>query len=280
VTEVREVATGFSFLEGIRWHDGRLFVSDVYAERVVSVTPSGHTETVAAIPGMPSGLGFLPDGRLLVVSMRDRRLIRRESDGALSEHADLSPFTRWFINDMLVDAAGRAYVGCVGYDLMSGAEAKPAELLSVGADGSVRVAVERLDFPNGMALSHDGATLLVAETAGHRITAFTTNAGGGLSDRREWALLDAAQPAGSVDPDGMGIAPDGTVWVADSANYRVVRVEPGRGVVQEVSTGTLRAFSCVLGGDRGTTLFICAAPGYREQERRGATDAFVLAAEV
>jgi sugar lactone lactonase YvrE len=146
-------------------------------------------------------------------------------------------------------------------------------VLCVGADGSVRVAAENLDFPNGMAMIND-ATLLVAETAGHRISAFTTTGGGELSDRREWAGLS------DVDPDGMCAAPDGTVWVADSAHHRVVRVQQGRGVVQEISTGSLHAFTCTLGGSRGNTLFICAAPSYREDERRGTHDAVLLATEV
>jgi sugar lactone lactonase YvrE len=275
VTVVREMATGFSFLEGVRWYDDRLWVSDVYANRVVSVTPSGEVDVVAEIPGMPSGLGWLPDGRLLTVSMRDRRLLRLESDGSLSRHADLSTFTPWFINDMFVDPTGRAYVGCVGYDLMSGAAAKPADLLCVDPDGSAWVAAEALDFPNGMAMIQEGAALLVAESAGHRISRFSTTGGQGeLSDRREWAGLDG------VDPDGICAAADGTLWVADSAHYRVVRVQQGRGVVQEISTGSLRAFTCVLGGDRGNTLFICAAPSYREDERRGTRDAVILAAEV
>ncbi|NMO55359.1 SMP-30/gluconolactonase/LRE family protein [Actinoplanes sp. TBRC 11911] len=271
---MHEIASGFSFLEGVRWHEDRLFVSDVYANSVISATLSGRVDVVADVPGMPSGLGWLPDGELLIVSMKDRRLLRLAHDGSLSEHADLSGFTPWFINDMFVDQSGRAYVGCVGYDLMAGAEPKPADLLCVEPGGSARVAADALEFPNGMAMVHDGATLLVAETAGHRISAFSPIGNEGLSDRREWASLNG------VDPDGICAASDGTVWVADSAHHRVVRVEQGRGVVQEISTGSLHAFTCVMGGARGDTLFICAAPSYREDERRGTRDAVILAIDV
>jgi sugar lactone lactonase YvrE len=282
---VREIATGFSFLEGIRWRDDRIWVSDVYANRVVSVLPSGAVDAVIDIPGLPSGLGWLPDGRLLVVSMRDRRVLRLEPDGLLSEHADLSGFTPWFINDMLVDAHGRAYVGGVGYDLMAGAEPNPAELMFVDTDGSARVAVEKMDFPNGMALIHDGSTLLVAESAGSRIAGFSVDERGALSERREWAGLYPTAPGTDtistpVQPDGISVAADGTVWVADSANHRVVRLEEGRGVVQEVSTGSLHAFTCAVGGDRGSTLFICAARSYLEHECRDTRDAIILATEI
>ncbi|NMO53708.1 SMP-30/gluconolactonase/LRE family protein [Actinoplanes sp. TBRC 11911] len=265
--KTRVVAAGFSFLEGVRWHDDRLWVSEVYGNRVLSVTPSGQVDTVAVVPGMPSGLGWLPDGRLLIVSMRDRRLLRRERDGSLRQHADLSAFTPWFINDMLVTPDGWAYVGGVGYDHLAGTEAKPADLFGTGVDGSARVAAEGLDFPNGMALIENAATLLVAESAGHRISAFSRHDDGTLSDRREWAALP------DVEPDGMSAAGDDTVWVADSAHHRVVRVERGGRIVDEISTGSLHAFTCALGGD---TLFVCAAPSYRGEGH----EAVVLATEI
>jgi sugar lactone lactonase YvrE len=289
MTTVRTVADGFSFLECPRWHDGRLWLSDFYTQRVLTVDESGAVHTVAEVPAQPSGLGWLPDGRLLVVSMRDRRVLRHERDGALVTHADLSGLATGHLNDMLVDHEGRAWVGHFGFDLMAGDPPRTATLLRVDPDGTADVAATDLAFPNGMALlEHDG-TLAVAESFGNRISAFTVGADGGLTDRRDWARFGAPPPSGdlatvlaglAVIPDGMCAAPDGTLWVADAEGHRAVRVAEGGEIVEQVDTGELQVYACALGGQGGHTLYLCAAPSFAEHERRDTRDGVLLAATV
>lgn len=289
VATVREVVGGFSFLECPRWHDGRLWLSDFYTRRVLTVDGSGIATTVAEVPGQPSGLGWLPDGRLLVVSMRDRRVLRREPDGELVQHADLSALAPWHLNDMLVGESGRAYVGNFGFDLMSGADPVTTNIVLVEPDGAARVAAEGLAFPNGMALLDGGSTLVVAESFGNRLAGFTVEPSGALSGRRDWARfgppsigpdLDSVLGAVSAVPDGMCAAGDDTVWVADAIGHRAIRVAAGGEVVDEVSSGELHVFACALGGPDGRTLFLCAAPSFAEHERRDTREAVLLAADV
>jgi sugar lactone lactonase YvrE len=282
-----EIASGFSFLEGPRWHDGRLWLSDFYTHRVVSMDESGgDVRTEAEVAQQPSGLGWLPDGRLLVVSMRDYRLLRREPDGSLVEHADLSQYVECPLNDMLVDDQGRAYVGNFGFDLMSGADPKPTTLILVEPDGSTRVAADDLMFPNGVVTLDGGATLVVAESFGNRMSAFTVTENGSLAGRREWARFGPSWTPGQdlftldVIPDGTCAAPDGTIWVADAGHQRAVKVAEGGEIVDEVSGGELGIFACTLGGADGNTLFLCAAPGFQEDERRATREGVVLAAKV
>jgi len=289
VTTVRTVADGFSFLECPRWRDGRLWLSDFYTRRVLTVDESGQVETVVEVPEQPSGLGWLPDGRLLVVSMRDRRVLRLEPDGALVEHADLTGLTTGHLNDMLVDDAGRAYVGNFGFDLMSGAPLRTANLVRIDPDGKAQVAADGLAFPNGMALVDGGATLVVAESFGNRLGGYTVGAGGELLERRDWATFGAF-PTGddlgqvlatlSVVPDGICAAPDDTVWVTDADHHRAIRVAEGGKIVDEVSSGDLQVYACALGGADGRTLFLCAAPSFAEHERKDTRDAVLLAATV
>ena len=152
------LADGFIFLEGPRWHDGKLWVSDMFAEKVLTVDTQGNTELVATVPQRPSGLGFLPDGRLLIVSMHDKKLLRQDPNG-LAEVADVSALVRGDINDMVVDAQGRSYIGSFGYDLMGGEDAQPANIVMVTPDGQARVVAEGLGFPNGSVISPDGKHL-------------------------------------------------------------------------------------------------------------------------
>jgi sugar lactone lactonase YvrE len=286
---VRRVADGFSFLEGPRWHEGRLWVSDFYTSRVLAVRESGEVQTVAEVPGQPSGLGWLPDGRMLVVSMRDHRLLRQEPDGSLVRHAELAELVGGLLNDMLVDSHGRAYVGNFGFDLMAGGPPRTADLVLARPDGTTQVVAEKLAFPNGMVLVDGGSTLVVAETFGNRLSGYTVGPDGALSDRREWAAFGPS-PTGSevaevlaelsVAPDGICAAPDDTIWVADAGNHRVLRVAEGGKILDEVGTDELHAFACALGGADGRTLFICAAPSFLEHERRDTREAVLLAATV
>ena len=288
MSDLAVVVEKYSFLEGPRWHDGRIWVSDFYTHQVVSADEHGGDLRVEAqVPAQPSGLGWLPDGRLLIVSMRDHRLLRREPDGALSVHADVSSHAGGLLNDMVVDSRGRTWVGNFGFDLMAGAPIAPAPLVRVDPDGSSTVATEPLHFPNGAVIT--GNTMIVNETFGHRISAFEIDADGGLSERRDWASFgpvpattDVGEALGqlSVAPDGMCLDAEGAVWIADALGNRALRVREGGEVLQEISTGDTGVYALALGGADGRTLYLCTAPGFAEHERRHTREAKLLAARV
>jgi len=269
------VIDGYTFLEAPRWHDGRLWLSDFYTHKVIAVTPGGDVEDIASVPQQPSGLGWLPDGTLLVVSMRDRKLLRLDG-GELVEHADLSATTGGHVNDMVVDGRGRASVGDFGFDLMGGAPFRTSNITRVDPDGTVSVAAEDLLFPNGSVITPDGSTLIVDETFGNRISAFDISSDGSLGPRRDWADFGALPDtddvgeliaAAVIGPDGNCIDADGAVWVADAIHHRVVRVAEGAEILEEISTGDEGVYACMLGGDDGRTLYSCVAPNFDERER-------------
>ncbi len=282
MVEFTALIDGLSFAEGPRWHEGRLYFSDMYAHRVLAVGMDGAAETVAHVPGRPSGLGFLPDGRMLIASMTDRKILRREHDGTLAQHADLWALAPWHVNDLLVDEDGRAWVGNFGFDLHGGAEACLTGLICVEADGTARVAAEGLGFPNGMALTPDGQTLIVAESTMNRLSAFLVK-DGRLGERRTWAAFgdpptttNVAEALAQVDvvPDGICLDAVGAVWVADAVHGRLIRVAEGGAILEELRPPGMGVFACMLGGEDGRTLFICAAPTHVESvvmvERRAA----------
>ena len=241
------------FPEGPRWHDGRLWFSDMHAQEVVAVTPAGEREVVARVSADPSGLGWLPDGRLLVVSMRDRRLLRQQADGSLVEHADLSGLAAGRCNDMVVDATGRAYVGNFGFDFMAGEKFRETDLIVVSADGEAAVAASDLRFPNGTVITPDGGTLIVAESFGRRLTAFDVAADGSLANRRLWADL-------GVPPDGICLDTAGCVWVAvPERPGAFLRVSEGGAVEERIDVDDFGAYACMLGGTEGRTLFLLEA---------------------
>ena len=184
MAEFTTLIDGLSFTECPRWRDGRLYLSDFYTHRVLAVALDGSAETIAEIPNQPSGLGFMPDGALLIVSMRDRKLLRRNTDGTLVEHADLFALAPWHLNDMVVDGDGRAWVGNFGFDLMSGAPATTTVLIQVEPDGTASVAADGLGFPNGMVLTPDGSTLIVAESMMNRLSAFDVDGGSSANAAR------------------------------------------------------------------------------------------------
>jgi sugar lactone lactonase YvrE len=239
------------FPEGPRWHDGRLYFSDMEAREVVAVDLDGRRETIAEVPAQPSGLGWLPDGRMVIVSMHDRKLLRRERDGRLVEVADLGGIATFHCNDMVVDEKGRAYVGNFGFDLYGGGAPAMAKLALVDPDGGVRVVADELLFPNGMVLTPDGRTLIVAESGGLRLTAFdVAEADGSLSNRRVFAQLGAP-------PDGICLDAEGCVWVAHPMTPgECVRVAEGGEVRARIAGGDHGVFACMLGGDDGRTLFL------------------------
>jgi sugar lactone lactonase YvrE len=249
VSEVEVVVDGLTFAEGPRWHDGRLWFSDFYTQRVLAMDEAGKLETIVTVPQRPSGLGWTPDGALLVVSMLDRSLLRIEGK-ALRRVADLSSLATGPCNDMVVDARGRAYVGNFGFDRHKGEPPRTACLVRVDPDGRVTVAADDLGFPNGTVITPDGRTLIVAETFAHRLTAFDVAADGALSNRRVFAQLDLCFP------DGICLDAEGAVWVADARNPRVLRVLDGR-IERTVATGDRPTFACMLGGADRRTLYIC-----------------------
>jgi sugar lactone lactonase YvrE len=281
---------GGAFFESPRWHEAQWWVSDFYREAVYTVSVDGVEELVLEVEHQPSGLGWLPDGSLLVVSMKDQRLLRRDADGKVSVHADLSAFTDSSLNDLVVDEQGRAWIGCFGFDLMAFADPKLAPLMRVDPDGTASLAAADLMFPNGSVITPDGATLIVGETAGCRYTAFTISRDGSLSDRRVWAQLAPTPALGSLEqmlpqitvgPDGCTLDAEGHIWAADEAGGRCIRIAPGGAIVNEIHTPEgLGCFACALGGDDGVTLLVCAAPDFLETNRRPARDAVLLTTTV
>jgi sugar lactone lactonase YvrE len=222
------------------------------AHEVVAVDPDGRSEVVVRVPSFPFCIDWLPDGRLLVVSGGDRLLLRQERDGSLVPHVDLVGLCDRPWNEIVVAANGDAYLNSIGYDMMAGEAPSPGILALVTPDGSARQVADDVAFPNGMAVTPDGSTLILAESHASRLTAFDIEGDGGLSNRRVWAALDAAAP------DGICLDDEGAVWYADVPNKRCVRVEEGGRTLQTVELDR-GCFSCALGGDDGRTLFMTAA---------------------
>lgn len=271
MTEMQTLVAGRAFLEGPRWHEGALYVSDMHAHEVLRVMTDGAVEVLAELDAAPSGLGWLPasdssGGSLLIVSMDDRKLLRRDDDGALAVHADLSDLAPHEINDMVVDDAGHAYVSQFGYDFHGGGKPRSAPLLRVDADGSAREVTEGLRMPNGMVVTADGRTLVVAESAGRCLTAFDIAADGSLANQRLWADL----PEGDY-PDGICIDADDAIWISGPASDRFVRVREGGEVTDVVETPGRHAIACAIGGDDGRTLFCCTSPTLGQPDESRAT---------
>jgi sugar lactone lactonase YvrE len=274
---------GVYFGEGPRWHDGRLWFSDFFAHAVKSVSPAGDVRTELTIEDRPSGLGWTPDGSLLVVSMTRRRLLRRTPGGLMSTHADLSGVATFHCNDMVVDAAGRAYVGNFGFDLDADLTARGAQaviadhptanLARVDPDGTVSVAASDLHFPNGSVITPDGKTLIVGETLGACLTAFDIAPDGSLSNRRVWASIAPRVP------DGICLDAEGRVWVANALAPECVLVAEGGEIVEAVDTGQ-NCYACMLGGENGRTLFMVTAPTSLATEAAKKAKGQIVVAEV
>jgi sugar lactone lactonase YvrE len=281
---------GGAFFEGPRWHDGRWWVADFYRHAVFAVDAAGRAEEVLAVEGQPSGMGWMPDGTLLVVSMRDHKVLRWTAEAGATVHADVSRFCGGHLNDMVVDGAGRAYAGNFGFDLMGGADPAPAALIRVDPDGGAAVAAEEMLFPNGSVITPDGGTLIVGETAAARYTAFTIAPDGALTDRRVWGQVAPEPPMGTLHetlgrlefgPDGCTLDADAHIWSADEVGARCVRLAPGGAIVDEIPMPEgLDAFACMLGGDDGRTLLMCAAPDFAEGNRRAAREGVLLTTTV
>ncbi len=277
---------GGSFFESPRWHEGCWWVSDLYRGLVMTITPEGVVSEAISVDYQPSGLGWMPDGSLLIVSMRDHRVMRRSPEGGVTLHADLSAQCSGHLNDMVVDAGGRAYVGEMGFDLQAFADPAPAKVMRIDPDGAVAVLAADVLFPNGSVITPDGRTLIVGETAGSRLTAFTLAVDGSVSGRRVWAQVAEAPPLGPITetlpllkfaPDGCALDADGRIWAADAVGARCVLVGEGGAIIDEIKAPAgLGIFACMLGGADGRTLLMCAAPDFLEANRADAREAVLL----
>ncbi len=258
--ETKVLLDGLLFPEGPRWHDGKLWFSDMQGLHVMTVDLDGNSEKIVKVRESPSGLGWLPDGRLLIVSMIDRRLLRLDPIG-LVEIADLRDLASFHCNDMVVDKQGRAYIGNFGFDLAANKPAEPAEIVMVTPDGDARVVAENLLFPNGTVITPDDQTLIVAETWGNCLTAFDIESDGTLKNRRTWAKLE------DVYPDGICLDAEGAIWVAAPYPGEVMRVQEGGNVTHRMNVST-KPYACMLGGHDRRTLFVCTAGSSNPDEVR------------
>jgi sugar lactone lactonase YvrE len=248
--EPRTLLGGITFGESPRWHDDRLWFSDWGTQEVVAVDLEGEREVIVGVPSSPFSIDWLPDGRPLIVSGPEGILLRREPDGSLVTHADLSSLSDHPWNEIVVDGRGNAYVNDIGF-AFPGGEFAPGTIALLTPDGSVRQVADGVAFPNGMAVTPDNSTLIVAESYGNKLTAFDIAEDGGLSNRRVWADL------GVGVPDGICLDAEGAVWYADVPNKRCARVAEGGEELQTIELD-LGCFACMLGGQQRRTLFIVA----------------------
>ena len=280
--EITLIADGFHFLEGPRWHKGKLYFSDFYGGKVYSLDADDKVSTVCQWTKWVSGIGFAPNGDLLFVAVDERKLMRY-SDGRFSEVADLGRLAAYSCNDMLVDEAGRAYIGNFGFNIPSPEAEEPlapseyvasTDILLVTPEGEVSVAGSDLVFPNGMTRSPDGRTLIVAETFRGRLSAFDIADDGTLSGHRSWAdfgkrdfkTVKESIASGAALPDGICADSSGAVWIADINAKGVSRIAEGGEVLEHIPTGDLSVFAVALGGPDLKTLYMCAAPPFHSHD--------------
>lgn len=268
---MRTLTKGWKFLESLRWHGGRFWAVDAFAGKILSMTETGTVQTHVEIDGAISSMGWLPDGRMVLVAMDESRVLITRGD-ELIEHADLSKLQRGLLNDMIVDAQGRCYVGTMGFDIQGGAPLAPGVLVRVDPDGTAHIVADDLIFPNGIALKDDGATLVVAETFAQRLTSFSVNESGALAGREVLASfglaptttnLAAYVPTMALGPDGICAGTDGTIWVSDPFGRQIVQVTRGGEIRRRL---LLRdgcgAYACAVGGKSGDLIGICAAKSH------------------
>lgn len=283
------VVDGFHYLEGPRWYKGNLWFVDFYKQAVYKVNEDGEAEKIVDVPHQPSGLGWLPDGRMLVVSMKDHKVMRLENNGELVVHADISNYCGGYANDMVVASNGNAYVNNFGFDLMGGENFKNAGLVLVKPDGSAQVVAEGLAFANGMVISADDKTLIVNELFGNRISQFAIKEDGTLGERRDFASFGALgdEPdlmtrigSAKILPDGLALDSEGAVWIANTLNQQALRIAEGGEILETVNTPAEGVFAVALGGKEGKTLFMCAAPDWDEASRKAETKGRMLSTQV
>ncbi|MBI81254.1 MAG: hypothetical protein CMD85_04465 [Gammaproteobacteria bacterium] len=254
---------GMTFTEGPRWREGKLYFSDFFTHRVLAVDTEGNLETVVEIPHQPSGLGWMPDGTMLIVSMNDQKLLSF-ANNKINEVADLSAMTTHFCNDMVVDRQGNAYVGNFGFDLHAGEPIKPTNIILVKPGEEPLVVAENIFFPNGSVITPDDKTLIVGETFSSCLTAFDINIDKTLSNRRLWADLRSIKEDYTPVPDGICLDEEGAIWVASPTTNDVIRVKEGGELLERIEVGR-GAYACMLGGKEGKTLFISTANDSTEE---------------
>ena len=273
--EFKLEAENLYFAEGPRWHDNKLWFSDFYHKAVMTIDESGNLEKIVDIPNQPSGLGWLPNGDLIIVSMLDRKLMKFK-DGKLSVHADLSELTPYRCNDMVIDVNGNAYVGNFG-SLDHGTDIKPTCLIHVNPNGDPSIAAKNLDFPNGTVITPNGSKMIIGETYAGRLTSFDIDKEGKLSNRKVWSqmiplyyyyitklvrllkiTLEEGKGMPFPVPDGICLDDHMGIWVASPTTTEVVRYVEGGKITDRITTPN-RAYACMLGGHDGKTLFVCTA---------------------
>ena len=259
---LKELTRDLCFGEGPRWHDGALWISDMHAHLVYRIDQNGTKTVIAEVPNQPSGLGWLPDGRLLIVSMIDRRILVQDR-GALETWCDLSDLAKHHCNDMVVDAQGRCWVGNFGFDIHAGDAVTGTDLILVEGQGNARIVASDLMFPNGTVITPDGKTLIVGESYGACLTAFDITAAGNLENRRTWAQLSRAVP------DGICLDGAGGIWVASPISHECLRIIEGGDVTDRIKVED-QAFACMLGGKDGKRLFILTAPNSSPEDCKNA----------
>ena len=266
------VHTGVDFGEGPRWHDGRLWFSDFYRRGIFSIGDNGERREFA-VDDQPSGLGWMPDGTLLFVSMTAKRVMAVSPGGEPVVHADLSQIATHFCNDMVVSVDGHAYVGNFGFDLEHQAPFEIAYLAHIAPDGAVRRVEHPLAFPNGSVITPDGSTLIVGETFGGQYTAFDLDGDGHPVNPRVWASVPGSAP------DGCALDADGAIWMSDFVGQRFARVHEGGEVSAEIPVDGA-AVACMLGGPNGRTLYGFVSPGSHPDEVAGKGLTKIVAVEV
>ena len=259
--ERRVLISNLEFPEGPRWRNGKLYFSDFIGRKVYTIDEKGNSETILELQDSPSGLGFLDDGRMLIVSMRKRQLLRLDL-GGLKIHADLSKFTEFNCNDSVTDVHGRTYIGNWGIPSLE-SPAEPTCILLVTKEGEARIAAENLIFPNGCIVTPDCKTFIVAETFGGKLTAFDIEKSGDLTNRRIWAKFK------DFTPDGICLDEEGAIWVANPTKAEVLRVMEGGKITSTIKVKDTNVFACALGGEDGRTLFLCTSQGLEGKRMSG-----------
>lgn len=286
IRKAQALSDGHTFLEGPRWHDGDLYISDFFSERVLRFRGGGASwEVICHVPGMPSGLGFLPDGDLLVVSMKEQRIMRW-TGSQLVEWASLRGSVRGMLNDMFVDDKGRCYVGGFGHSITTEADFGPTPVMLVDENREVHSLDREFNFPNGI-VSLNGE-LLVAETYAGRIRAFEFLSGGRIGQGRVWAQfgdpidyfdVERAHATVAVEPDGMALGDDGTVWVANAKGRGISRVREGGEVLDFVETAPLSAYSVAI-DPLSRRLFAACAPVNRTADYANLTSSVLMVTDI
>lgn len=252
------IIDGLYFPESPRWHNERLWFSDMHGLKVMAVDVKGNSEVIVETKYSPSGLGWLPGGDLMIVSMPDRHLLRYDGH-TINEMADLSPLVKYKCNDMVVDRDGYAYIGNFGFDIDAGESPVSTILIGVSPEGEIKEVANDLVFPNGMVISADGKTLVVAESFANRLTAFDIQKDKSLSNKRVWAKLD------DYVPDGIAMDIKGGIWVASAMHNLVLRVEED-GIITDKVEVSQTAFACAIGGLINNILFVCTAKSPTPEE--------------